>query len=80
MLKRLYEDDKDSPIDSDDNFEEKDDDEIDSVDFEQQLKKEVIEMVEEKLNNFEMRLKYIIEEHNKECKSEFKVYEQHIKE
>jgi len=35
MLKRLYEDDKDSPIDSDDNFEEKDYDEIDSVDFEQ---------------------------------------------
>ena len=37
-------------------------------------------MVQEKLGNFEMRLKYIIEEHNKECKSEFRSYEQHIKE
>eukprot|EP00347_Sterkiella_histriomuscorum_P011845 403370885 len=86
LLSELYQNEDDSHTDKDDLHEgindedDDDDDHDDSFDFEQQLKKEVSNMVAEKLENFERRLKYLIEQHEGNCKDEFKMYESHIKE
>ncbi len=63
-----------------DDLDDDDDDDDDSVDFEEQLKKDCMGMVSQKLDEFENRLKYLFDNHNISCKSEFKMYETHIKE
>lgn len=89
MLKKVYEDPVDSESDNInvpggnshnmlEDFDD-DDDNDDSMDYEEQLKKDTLNMVAQKLDEFENRLKYLFEEHNYECKDEFKLYEQHIK-
>lgn len=55
------------------------DDDMDSVDYEEQLKRETLNLVNQKLDEFENRLKYLFEDHTHDCKHEFKHYEQHMK-
>ena len=59
---------------------EEEEEDLDSVDFEQQLKKECEQQVQIQLDMFEKRLNYLISEHEASCKAEFKMYETHIKE
>ncbi|CDW87867.1 UNKNOWN [Stylonychia lemnae] len=86
LLGDLYKEDSHSEGDKDndnnfDNMEIPEEDfQDDSYDFEQQIKKEIDELVNQKLETFELRIKYLINQHEQQCKDDFKMYEDHVRE
>ena len=76
-MDELYQDDVDSQIDfkeSGEEVPESDSESHDSFDFEESMKRDMNKLVNEKLENIESRLNYLFDNHNKECKHDFKEF------